>query len=238
MKEYRKAPAASSAEFCETPTAALVRGVIDLTRQIECMGAVIGAPGVGKTTVLQRYASEHRAPYVVVNPAQATMPRMLACICEALGEPTGTVAAASLHDRICMSLRWRRRPVLLVDEAQHLGAIALNELRCIHDEAGIPVMVAGNEDLRPHIAELAQLASRIGPRATLTATTAADVEAVARHHGITDAAALAWLAGRSIGRAGLRVVERLMRTAHRAAGTDPITVAHLEAAIDALGGAA
>ena len=243
MKDYQNRPAAPPAAFCATPTAGDIRHVIDLAREFGCMGAIVGAPGIGKTTTLRRYAAEHEARYIVMSPAHASMPRMLARICDALGEASDAPGAARLHDTACASIRYRRPSALLADEAQHLGDAALDELRCIHDETGIPIVVAGNSSLRARVAAsgasaFAQFASRIGPRATLTAATTGDVDALARHHGITDDDSVAWLVVRAAGTAGLRIVERLMRAARTVAGDAPIKLAHLKKADAVIGGAA
>ena len=236
MQAYQHHPPAAPAAFCETPTASEIRDAIDMARQYGFVAAIYGAPGIGKTTALRHVADTTGAAYAVQSPARSALPRMLASIAEAIGEPAGAAGQAVLHQRIVDSLRVYPCPALLIDEAQHLPAAALDELRCIHDESGVPLVVAGNEGLRVRVAALPQLESRIGVSVTLRTSRTDDVTALARCYGIVDEAALAWLATR--GRRSLRILERLMRMARDVAGDGPITVESLELAAAGRGGAA
>ena len=229
--------------FCRTPTAADIHQVIDLVcnhREMG-MGAVIGAPGVGKTTALVRYAEDvPGVHYIAMSPAQSSMSRMLARVCEVLDGHTSITGAADLHEQIIYAIRDRAPKALLIDESQHLDDRSLDELRSIHDATGLPMVFAGNESLRSRVtgsstAAFAQFSSRIGPRAELKAATVGDVRALAGHHGITDGAAVTWLAKRCVGTSGLRTVARLMALAKGAAGESAVRLSHLKEAAAVLG---
>lgn len=177
-----------------------------------------------------------------MNPALASMTRMLQRVSDALGEPTDATGPAHLHGRICTIIRAREPSVLLIDEAQHLSDASLDALRCIHDETGLPMVFAGNESLRERVtvssaSAFAQFASRIASRVFLNAARAEDVSALASHHGIRDRKAVAWLAKRCAGVAGLRDVSRLMTMARQFVGDGAIQISHLKQA-DALTGGA
>lgn len=240
MKPYQTfAPAA----FCRTPAAAGIHRIIDLVRTMPGigMGAIVGAPGVGKTTALLRYADEQRGVrYCAMNPAQSSMPRMLARVCEALDGPTGIVGAAALHEHIRALIRDRVPQALLIDEAQRLDDRSLDELRCIHDETALPMVFAGNDRLRDRVtgtraAAFGQFASRIGPRMDIESASEGDVRAIAVHHGIVDEVAVSWLARQCVGVSGLRNVSRLMKLAERAAEGRAVQLSHLKKVAGALG---
>lgn len=228
--------------FCRTPAAADILRVIEFAIELECLGTVVGAPGVGKTTTLRAYADGNPgAVYCVMNPAKSSMAAMLSLVCEALRVP-GAGRTDALHGLVCNTLRWGRAEVLLIDEAQHVNDRNLDVLRCIHDETGVPMVFAGNQTLRSRFnnsreASFAQFTSRIGPRAELEMATPADVAALARHAGVHQPKALAWLEDRNTETAGLREVATLLRCGRRIAGKGDIGLDHLEQAAGMLEGA-
>lgn len=234
-----------ASEICLTPTARDINAAIDLAIELRCMGAIIGAPGTGKTTALRAYAkdSKRKVSYCEMNAAQSsTMPGMLAQVCEAMGAPPvhGTYQK---HKTICQWKAWGYVEVLLVDEAQHLDDRCLDALRGIHDEARLPLILAGNASLRTRfnsakVAAFEQLTSRIGPRLELKATTADDMAALAGHYGIADRDAVRWLVQRCIGTGGLRTAARLMELATDIAGKGELRLTHVKQAAGALGGMA
>ncbi len=228
-------------EFCETPAATDMLRVIGLARKVKCIGAIIGAPGVGKTTTLQHYrAANADARYCVMGATHSSMSAVLAHACKALGVAPAR-SCAEMHEIICNALRWGHVAVLLVDEAQHLTDRSLDALRCIHDESGVPIVFAGNHSLRSRFNDdaesaFAQLTSRIGARRDLKGTSAADVAALAGHAGVGETKAVTWLQKRCTGSAGLRMAARLLAAGREIAGDGDIRLAHLRDAAIVLGG--
>ena len=132
-------------------------------------------------------------------------------------------------------MEWNRTGVLIVDEAQHLTDHGLDELRCIHDEARIPLVLAGNHSLRHRVSggnesAFAQLTSRIGPKLDVARTTAADVNALASHYGINDEEAVSWLRTRCAGVGGLRAASHLLTLCRDVADVGEIRLSHLKTA--------
>lgn len=241
MTVHRSPPRSGAVDLCDTPAALDMRRTIEATRNLRCLGSIVGAPGVGKTTTLRWYAATARgAVYCTMSPGKSTMVQALRLVAEAL-EPMAVLAirTAHLHDDICRAAASRGDRMLLIDEAQHLDDRCLDELRCIHDETGLPMIFAGNENLRERVsaagaAAFAQFASRVGPRLHIRAATAADVDTLARHHGVQNADARAWLRRRCGGTAGLRTVKRLVQLAGVGA-EDKIGLADLKGAAAMLG---
>ena len=228
-----------STAFCRTPTAADILRVVELSRRLRCIGSVLGAPGVGKTTTLTWYAeSDPGVHYCVMNPAQSALTAMLSRVGGALGI-AAPYRSAQLHERICAWARRNERQALLIDEAQHLSNRSLDELRCIHDETGLALVFAGNENLRNRFNDCAagfgQFTSRIGPRVELRGAAAADAGALARHCGAQEPKAVAFLEKRIRARAGLRQVANLLALAREIAGHEAIRLNHLKRADAVLG---
>ena len=222
--------------FCRTPAATEMLAVLDWTVKLKSLGAIVGAPGVGKTTVLRQYADDHRrAVYCVMSPAELSMSKMLRRLADALGLYTvGHCSSAELHHSICEGIRWDRPHAVMIDEAQYLGDDALAELCSIHDDTGVPMAFAGNEGLRARAAACAPFVSRIGPRADVMVT-GDDIAALAAHYGIADGAAIAWLREVCGGIGGLRVVGRLLAVCRETGGGE-VSLADMKGAALVLGG--
>lgn len=230
--------------FCHTPSALDMIQVIDVACELGEMGAIVAAPGTGKTTTLNWYAGQHKgAACCVMNPAQSSMSQVLARLAAALDGPAPGLSAAEAHGHICRLAARRQPDAILIDEAQHLDDRSLDTIRCIHDETAVPVIFAGNESLRSRVSAtkesaFAQFASRIGPQLVIGGTTAEDVAALAHHRGLEDREAISWLKKRCVGVAGLRMTSRLLTLAEGIAKTGAIKLSHLKAAAAALGGGA
>ena len=242
MKLYHfPKPPEGAAVFCDTPTAEDIRRLIDFARTSTSLGSIVTTPGVGKTMALQRYAeTEAGARYCVMDPTVRSMSAMFARVCEAVSATPAKVCADTF-EIVCNAIRWNGVSVLLIDEAQHLDDRCLDALRSAHDRTGCPIVFAGNYSLRERVNDdgrsaFAQLTSRIGVRIERDGPKTGDVEAVARHRGIRDPKALAWLDRRCQGVSGLRLPSYLLHIARRLAGVGEIKLSHLQDAALVLGG--
>lgn len=231
------------ASICETQAASDIWQLIELTKQLKCIGSVVGAPGVGKTTTALAYADcARKARYCVMDPVHDTMAAMLTLVCEAIVERAPPIRSVALHEVICNAIGNDDVEVLLVDEAQHLNARNLDQLRCIHDETSLPMILLGNESLgsrynTARAAAFAQLTSRIGPRLNLKGSKVADLRAFARHEGVHEAEAIAFLEKWVAGTAGLRQASMLLQIGRDMVGDGDIRLDHLKKAASLLGGA-
>lgn len=231
-------------EFLPTEAGSAMGRVLSFTHQSADVGVIYGGAGDGKTTALRRYARDRPSVWLAtMTPATAGLVSALEEVCWAIGATPRGSGAAALHRSIVERLRGSGG-LLMIDEAQHLSAAALDQLRAISDAAGVGVVLSGNEEMFYRVAEtsapaFAQLASRIGQRVRLSSPTPADVATIAGAYGVTEAAAHD--AARRVARepGALRAVVKALRLAHSEAGGEPLTgAAILQAAATLRGQAA
>ena len=236
-----------------TPTAARIVEGLQLAQMLADVAVIYGAPGVGKSTAAQHYARTGCAVwYVVAHPGNAGVVPLLEDVCAALAIPRQN-GAAELHRAIvyyaeradATGLLDARPGLLIVDEAQHASADALEALRSIHDAAGVGLALIGNRDLYARImggkeaAKLDGLRARIGRRVHLEGSSEGDAAALADVWGVSAAGGRKVLAEACAAEGGLRHAVKVLRLASlraRAAGRKR-TDADLRAAWSEIGGA-
>ena len=164
---------------------AVTEEVEALARHARAAGdiAVIhGAAGAGKTWALARYCLDTSDCWLAtMSPAVTTPAGALGRIAAALGVAPGG-SAARTEAIVVERLARGRRPLLVVDEAHHLAAPLLDEIRCVHDAARCGLVLAGNEPLWGRLTggvRAAQIVSRVGVRRLLGAPSTADAEDLA-----------------------------------------------------------
>ena len=139
---------------------------------------VHGPSGVGKTTALRHYAETHHgATYVAMSVAVRTPAGMLTRVADALGAGATHRSALAAETASVDQLR-DRNAILIVDEAQHLSASLLDELRCIRDIARCGLALAGDDLLWTALKgskRCEQIVGRIGGRINLEGTSDEDV---------------------------------------------------------------
>lgn len=176
--------------WVETPLARQVYGTLSWAQVCGDIVVCFGAAGLGKTVTAARYRDENPSVWVAtMTPASAQVVTALTEIAIALGVEALGGGAAALHRAICRKLR-NTRGLLIIDEAQHLGIPALDQIRSIHDACEIGVAYVGNEGLYTqmstgrHSTSLDRLFSRIGKRAKLPKAGARDVDLLASAWGV------------------------------------------------------
>ena len=228
------------APFCPTPASDAMIRTIDIAIRIGFISAIIAPPGAGKTTTLKHYAETHAgARYCVMSPTTRSMSAMLELVSNALN---GWAFRGNLtmETAICDKMKHPGFRVLLVDEAQHLPDKCLNQLRCIYDKTETVIVFAGNRSLLERInsdseESFAQFAARLDAPLHLKSVSAADVGALAAHHGIAGADAVEWLKKQCVGTTGgLRRFSHVLKAA-RGMGNGKIGLAELKTAAAALG---
>lgn len=175
--------------FVLTPTAERILPVMAYAQAAPDISVIVGAAGVGKTTALNQYKAQTPNVWLAtMTPSTAGVSPMLRELCIEMGLDTRN--AGELARAIERKAR-ASGGLIIVDEAQHLSRPALEQLRSIHDRAGIGIVLAGNPAVLGRLegdrkAEFAQLFSRIGMKLTLTRPKAGDVTAILDAWGVTD----------------------------------------------------
>lgn len=227
----------------EGPSAAAMMTVIAAAHITGDMACVYGGPGVGKTTTLKRYRDmQPRVWLATMAPHCNTPVPALQEIAEALGiREVSYTGARPLH-RIIVRTVANTGGCLLIDEAQHLGEKCLDQIRAIHDETGLAIVLAGNETVFSRLTggsravQHAQLFSRIGGRKHLPKPAAGDVQAMAEAWGLSDPEIVAYLRAVASKPGALRGATKTLRlAAMNAGGVGQITLTHLQRAWANLG---
>lgn len=239
----------AKANWAPTPTAEAIHNLMRQCQFGPDIGLIIGAPGAGKTTALQRYVSEadHRVWLCSMSPSASALVLGMLRVCEVLEEYPVKTGAADVRDaimrRIDRSTSFREYGCLLVfDEAQHMSDQLLEEIRCIHDATGAGIVLCGNASFpsrfkgKMGVAMFAQLTSRIGARIELKEPTAEDIAAICGAHGIEGQRAIGFLKRQTGQGGGLRIAVKIIRLAGGVAGDGvAIRLQHLQAAAVMLG---
>ncbi len=138
-----------------------------------------GPSGRGKTWSARRYCSERAgASYLAVTGATVTLAGLLNRLADAVGAG-GRHGSALEAETVIVSRLRDRNALLVVDEAHHLRAALVDELRCIRDLAGCGLALVGDDSIRMTLARCPQVTGRIGMRVDLRTVAEADVVDVA-----------------------------------------------------------
>jgi len=155
---------------------------------------VTGAPGSGKTSLLQRIVEELQdegALTFYFHSPPSTFDALLAACCERIGE-AGVAAERGQRMRALTSflvgLKGERTVVLLVDEAQSASTEVLKGLLDLagpgdHAHSLLPLVLAGTPELESHLAQdaLRFVAARVGFRYRLQPLDPDQVASFIRH---------------------------------------------------------
>ncbi|HAK7808820.1 TPA: AAA family ATPase [Salmonella enterica] len=149
--------------FVTTEMAAKGLEVLAYAHQ-ECEICVLyGAAGLGKTMLLNEYASRNKDALLIEADPGYTARTILEELCRLLG----VKVRGNIHELIdaCVRELSGSGRLLMVDEAELLPYRALEILRRLHDKAGIGVVLAGMPrlliNLKGRRGEFAQLYSRV-----------------------------------------------------------------------------
>jgi DNA transposition AAA+ family ATPase len=176
--------------YIATPTGERIKDGLRYGQASKDLLVITSPPGIGKTWAIRSHAVS--APNVWVVTMRPDTACVAACL-EEIGEVTGFKAVGRSASKAReLIVRMKNTGGLLVcDEAQHLTLAALDELRSIHDDAEMGLVLCGNESVYARLtggnrsANFAQLFSRIGKRLRLTQPSKADVTALADAYGVT-----------------------------------------------------
>ena len=166
--------------FCMTRTSRQMMAQLRWAHGGE-MVAIVGNPGLSKTSTFRHYC--HATPNAFIatmNPATRAVQPMLQEVLRASGGSGKSAVAATLFSILTDRLK-DVRALIVVDEAQHLTDVALDQLRAVHDRLGCGIVLAGNATVLTRVqgaarqAEFAQLSSRVSWSETYLKPHAEDV---------------------------------------------------------------
>lgn len=179
--ESKALPAAPS--WITTPSSERVLAALSYAQVAADIVLIYGGAGLGKTSATREYARINPQVHVAtMSPAAAGVVPALEEVAESLGIKASG-GAARIHRAVIRALSGSYG-LLIVDEAQHLNTQALDQMRSIHDTAGVGVALVGNEQVYTAMtggtraAYLDRLYSRVGKRVHLAHATKGDVDAL------------------------------------------------------------
>jgi len=196
---------------------------------------VIGASGTGKTWSLRHHCAERSAAhYVSVRRTMRTLSGVLGAVGRVVLGPRTHRSALEAEEELIATLRGRRA-LLVIDEAQYLSPMLLDELRCIRDAAECGLALAGDARLEMRLGRCPQIVGRTGMRVVRDRPAPDDVELLVSDflgrrakRGEVDAVSAA-----AFGPGGLHALRRVLVRAWRLAqveGRDAATPTDLEQA--------
>ncbi len=236
--------------WVETPTSTTIIGALEFARVTPTIAIIFGGAGVSKTTTALRYINDRRSTekgrvYYVTAARWIRSPT--AILQEIATEIDAYSAALNAYrnDSLARGILRKLAPgdLLIIDEAQHLDADALDGVRYFHDEGRIGIAYLGNLEVWSRIsgkgrrAAFAQLHSRVGMRLPIPQPLEGDADAVLEAWGIVGrnerryAQQIASLPG------GLRTLAQVLRQARIVARgmKRPVDQNIMRAAADSLG---
>lgn len=240
MRETRKATLATAPAapgFVTTVTAEAILDALAHAQHMPTMVVIVGAPGVGKTIALCRYARHTpNVCKITASPAVKSAASVLDELCFAMG-----IQQRGRHNMILRAIIARVRDkgmLIAVDEANWLTIDALEMLRAIRDQANCGLALVGNPAVFGRLAaegnhgQNAQISRRITLRLQRPKPLPADIDAIIEAWGVDGAAErkLLQVIGRKPGALG-RLTETL-RLAHMLAAQQrtPLSIAQINAA--------
>lgn len=225
--------------FVTTPTAEAIGRVLQHARAAADMVVVSGPPGIGKTAAVCAFTRRTPNVWKITGHPMLRSPRAaMAKLAETVGLMK-EVRPDQAHSALVQRMRGTNG-LIIADEANHLTSEALDQLRCLHDEAEVGLAFVGNAMVFSRLegggsrqAEFAQLFSRVGMRLTNLkdhrARLGGDVDAYLDAWEIQDPAArrLLQVIGRKPG--ALRNVRKALNMAHMLAGAarEPLGARHV-----------
>lgn len=130
--------------FRLTNTSQRIMDAFMFAHHMPAIAGVCGAAGIGKTETAREYVRNNSGVSIAtMSKATRSVNLALREISKGLGVSGGRTQA-HLFDAICDELK-QTRGLLIIDEAHDLTADAVDQIRKIHDRAGVGIVLMGNE---------------------------------------------------------------------------------------------
>ncbi len=206
--------------FQPTKTAGRIYNMVSHARTGKFV-ILMGHPGVGKTVGLERACSQvPNAWHITASPSCRTMTLILKKIAGAI---TGTIPSGGGSLHLSNIIRDRVRgvsAVIIVDEAQNLDNMAIEELRSIYDDTRCGLLLAGNPEVLRKVegdktAAFAQRFSRVSMRHLIERPDHEDVESLLTAWAVANAVERKYLTDIAMKRGGgaLRTMSQVLELA-------------------------
>jgi DNA transposition AAA+ family ATPase len=176
--------------FTMTRSAQKFMTLLEYAQVLPDIVVIAADAGVGKTITCQKYKDTHPNVWMLTaEPSISSPSRILEYLREVIGLPN--LPTQKIPHAVTRKLTGTQG-LVIIDEAQRLSTMALDQLRSIYDNAGIGLALVGNREVWNRIdgggqkARLAQLFSRVGMALTVTKLPAADINMVIGAAGVTD----------------------------------------------------
>ncbi len=166
-------------------------------RSLGIISVVVGVPGVGKTFAAREYCRKAANTWMLtLSPAHSSVTECLLEMADVLGLDNPGRSKGALTRAIRRKLNGGKetkgqvRPLVIVDEADHLTVDGLEQLRAIQDATGVGMVLIGNPKQLASAThrgtdDLARLFSRFAMTKQLRKAKKTDVAAVAKAWGLT-----------------------------------------------------
>jgi DNA transposition AAA+ family ATPase len=121
---------------------------LDELRLLKQCGRVIGPKGVGKSRSSKHYREEDRKRVSHIAAwSNSSSKKLFSQILKDINHAAPRVRRHDLRDRLAGCLEPFGIELLLVDNAENLQREALVDLKQLHEESGVPVILIGEQDL-------------------------------------------------------------------------------------------
>lgn len=147
-RDGRRQMAQRPKDFVSTWVAERIRTIVSQADKRTMIAVIVAPAGSGKTKVLKILNEQFRGVYLYCD-QQLTPREFLRSLAEKMGRSSSKATKAELQRWIVKTLTGTNR-VIFLDEAHQLGA-ALNCVRSIHDQAQVPIVMAGTADILHHV---------------------------------------------------------------------------------------
>ncbi|OGA99425.1 MAG: hypothetical protein A3E25_17845 [Burkholderiales bacterium RIFCSPHIGHO2_12_FULL_69_20] len=235
---------ATASAWVDTSANQAVEDALLFAQDAGAIAVIYGGAGLGKTTAVKRYAENNPNVWrVTATPATSSLMAMLEGVANAL-ELRDIPNRPSAYAGEIVRRMTGTRGLLVVDEAQHIGTPALEELRSIHDASGVGLAMVGNESVFARLtggnrkATFAQLFSRVAFRLRVGTPTRSDTDAILTASGVDGEREREWAHQVATLPGGLRGLAHTLRQASMFARQDgsAVDLRALHAAWRNLGG--
>ena len=176
--------------FFETESSRQLVHLLNWAQRGRIVVAAMG-PGNSKTMTARQFAACYPNVFLATMSAStADMTGMQQEVLAALGMPDAVGTARKLSHQVRDRVRDMKNPLIIVDEAQHLSAKAIEEARSWHDNTGVGLALFGNIGVLSRLegtnrgSAFAQLYSRVSLKIVRAQPLQADADALAEAWGV------------------------------------------------------